>query len=278
MSSIPYDWKERLKKDGKDFLQNVTSGNYDFEIIYNAYPERVDGEVPQEVVSFVARELGKNIISETRISLEKELHKYDDFLLFIRKEKGKNGRTIFNLIITKLVIKYPQQYINIIRNLWKDIDNDKEMEELFNTTIYPLIKKYPDKYIDKLFHWIREENDLVIEHIFRTLAKYIRYNKKYAEEILYKSESFWNSDIEIIRKGNAKLLQAIYKVDPEVYEKIYLEYRGTHNPNFVEILCNGISGYTREIEQELENWSKSGNSRIKKSALSALRSIKRFKK
>lgn len=270
MSSIPYDWNKRLKKDSKEFLQNITSGNYDFEVIYNAYPERVNGEVSNEIVSFVARQLCKGII--------KEPHKYDDFLLFIYKQKGRTGRYIFNLIFTKLIVKYPEQYINIVQSLWKDIHDNKEMQNLFSMVIYPLLKKYPDKYIDKLFNWIREEDDLVVENMFRVLERYVKYDKMRIKEIFHKSESFWNFDNPTIRKGNVRLLRAIYKANPKFCEKIYLEYKGTHNPNFVEILCGGIAGYTREIEQEIELWAKSGNARIRKSALSALRSIKKYKK
>ena len=63
---LTIDWKERLNMDTADFLKNkLPKGDYDFEIIFIAYPERVNGKIPAEVISQVAnnivQQLGKNM-------------------------------------------------------------------------------------------------------------------------------------------------------------------------------------------------------------------------
>ena len=44
---ISLDWKERLKKDTIDFAERkLPAHDYDIDIIYNAYPQRIDNKIP----------------------------------------------------------------------------------------------------------------------------------------------------------------------------------------------------------------------------------------
>ena len=73
---ISLDWKERLKKDTIDFYERkLPQKDYDIDIIYNAYPERIDNKIPQAVITFV----GKNLAAK----LAKNADKYYDFFDYL---------------------------------------------------------------------------------------------------------------------------------------------------------------------------------------------------
>ncbi len=269
---ISYDWQQRLKKDCKDFLNNkIPNRDYDFEIIYNAYPERANGEIPQYVTTFVAKKLAKNIARKP--------DQFIDFLQFIQKNKGDVGKKIFNIIMQKVALKNPGKYDRMLIDLVKETEDENSLRKIFDNIIFPLLKKYPEKYIDELIEWLRVNNNkYIIENIFRSLSNYIKVNKEEAKDIFENCESFWNSENQSIRAGNIKILKRIFKVNPELYREIYNNYQSTYNPNFIEILASAVSEDSKIIRQVIERWNKSGNVRIKKAAVIANKNIAKIKK
>lgn len=269
---ISYDWQQRIKKDCKDFLNTKISDNdYDFEIIYNAYPERVNGEIPQYVTTFVAKELAK-IIS-------RKPDQFIDFLQFIQKNKGDIGKKLFNIIIQKTALRNPGKYDQMLKDLVKETKDESSLKKIFDNIFFPLLKKYPEKYINALIDWLRfNTNDNIIENIFKILSNYIKVNKEKARDVFERGEPFWNSENHATRAGNIKLLKRIFTVNPDLYHEIYSSYQSTYNPNFIEILASAVSEDSKIIRQLIEKWDKSGNIRIKKAASIANKNIVKIKK
>lgn len=269
---ISYDWQQRLKKDVQDFVENkIPKKDYDFEIIYNAYPERQNGEIPQEVITFVAKEMRKKMIRSPE--------QYIDFLQYIHKNKGEAGKHIFNTIMQKIVTRSPGKYDKLLIELIENMDDESEIKKVFETIIYYLIKKHPGKYIDALFDWIRKKpSQAVIKNIFRTLRNFIRRNKDMAGQVIEKCESLWNIDNAGIKEGNSLLLRTLYGIDKDYYREIFEEFRNTYNPNFVEILANAISEDSETVRASIERWEKSGNVRIKKAASQARKNLSKARK
>lgn len=269
---ISYDWQQRLKKDVKDFVENkIPARDYDFEIIYNAYPERQNGDIPQEVITFVAKEIGKKIIRDPE--------QYMDFLRYIHENKGGAGKHIFNIIMQKIVRRYPGEYDKLLIELIENMEDESEIKKVFDTIIYHLLKKYPGKYVDALIDWIRKTpSDAVLKNIFRVLRNFIRRNKNMAYQILERCESLWNIDNSSVRKGNALLLRTLYGIDKDSYREVYEEFQHTHNPNFVEILAYAVSEDSEVVRNSIERWEKSGNVRIKKAASQARKNLSKLRK
>lgn len=269
---ITYDWQQRLKKDTLDFLENkIPKEDYDFEIIYNAYPERVNGEIPQPVITFVAKEM--------RRVIQNKPDDFIDFLLFIQQNKGNNGKKIFNYVMSKVALKHPGEYDYIIKKALKNTHNKAEIKKIFDTIILPLVKKYPDTYVDDIISTIREHpQDDIIEYAFLTLCKYIKANKSKASLIEKKVETFWNSENETIRNGASQILKCIYKIDKKIYRGIYNSFQSTRKPEFIEILADAISENTEMIRDIVSKWEMSGNIRIKKAANTAEKILKKLKR
>lgn len=269
---ITYDWQQRLKKDTLDFLEHkVPEHDFDFEIIYNIYPERVNGEVPQPVITFVAKEMRKVI--------QNDPDPYINFLLYIHIEKGENGKKIFNYVMNKVTIKHPGAYDKILKKAITELNEKSDIKKFFDSIILPLLKKYPEKYLDEIISIIRSEsNEDIIDYSFSILCKYMKSNKKKVKETYRKIESFWSSDKESVRMGIVQILKCIFKLDNRFYHDIYKEYQTTYNPNFIEILSEGICEDSSLMHEIIERWEKSGNVRIKKAAHSAQKTLKKLKR
>ncbi|MEA2104249.1 MAG: hypothetical protein U9P79_06380 [Candidatus Cloacimonadota bacterium] len=269
---ILYDWKQRLKKDSKDFVENkIPAKDYDFEIIYNAYPERVDGEISGEIITYVAKQMGRYMTVEPEPFLP--------FLKFIRKNKKDVGVKVYNYIMRDIIKKNPGEYDDLFVNFIKSEKDYSALRNMFDFLIFPLLKKHPDKYVDKIIGWINiKSSDILIKNIFRIICRYLQSDKTKVRGIFQKCESYWNINNEAIRDGNIKLLKTIFKVDEDYYREIYGTYKSTYNPNFVEILSHAICENVKIIEEDIKNWEESGNTRIKEAGKVARRNIERLKR
>jgi len=104
---LTIDWKERLNMDTADFLKNkLPKGDYDFEIIFIAYPERVNGKIPAEVISQVAN----NIVQQ----LGKKHELYLPFYNALWAKKGDYGKQAFAQILSKLLHRKPSVYMPVL--------------------------------------------------------------------------------------------------------------------------------------------------------------------
>ena len=269
---IPLDWKKKKKKDTIDFYENkLPKGDYDIEIVYNIYPERINNKIPKAVITFVSKTLAKKIV--------KDSEKYFDFYDYLLKEKGENGYTIFAYIMQKAVKKEPKKFLQYIKKILFELDNQKEANLIMDKAIYPLFKKKPQKYLPQIMEWLKKGNKYLINSIKKLLVKTIRYHdKEIAKKIFNKLESTWLYASEDMVKLNIAVLKAIFKIDKKFYLSIYSNYHKTHNPIFAEILEGGIKCYHKDIEAMANSWTKSGNVKLKKIGKHAQRKLKKLKK
>jgi hypothetical protein len=111
----------------------------------------------------------------------------------------------------------------------------------------------------------------------KLLSKLCKADTTQIEPIFHKIENTWLNASHGMTKANAFFLKALYAIDASYYEGIYIKYRNSRDPFAVEILCNSIMCYTPEMETIVENWTHSGNAKLKKAALIGLKAIRRKK-
>ncbi len=263
---ISLDWKDRLTIDTEDFVnRKLPQKNYDIDIVYNAYPKRVDNKIPAEVIKYVGKTLGSKI--------GKNIDQYEEFLDYLWEQKGTNGHLIFMHLMRIALVKKPDIYIDHLKKKVANCSDASEMKALIKT-IMPLLKKNPKTYIDKLFEWLHVGNTLMQKEIIKAFIKAVKDDPELARYVFQKMERGWLYPNPYTIKTSSQYLKAISKIDPNYYYSIYENYKTSRNPVFVEILCEGLSPIEdptarEKIEQYVINWTKSGNVRIKKAALSA---------
>lgn len=271
---ISLDWKERLKIDTEDFVKRkLPMNNYDIDIVYNAYPKRVDNKVPGEVITFVAKNLSGYI--------GKEIDKYIPFLEYLWENKGENGHQIFIRIMKNAVKRKPDVFVDYLRNILATCNDKSEIKALVKT-LTPLFKKEPKKYIDILYGWLSIDNPELHKAIINTFITVVKDNKSLLKYVFQKLEREWLYPTPYTIRNSILFLKAIYKISPEFYFSVYDNYRCSRNPVFVEILCGALNqikeeDYYQKIYQYLTNWSKSGNVKIKKAALAGIKQIHKKK-
>jgi len=267
---ISLDWQERLKMDTKDFVENkLPHNNYDIDIVYNAYPQRIDGNIPNAVITLVGKTLAAQIY--------KNAAKYFDFYDYILKNKGEHGGMIFAYIMARAIKKQPVLFLNYLEDFFFNTDDQKTSNLVMNKAIYPLLKKNALDHLDLILNWVKKDNKMLEESIFKLLRKLIGFDKSLIEPIFKKLELSWMYATPNIIKLNSKFLKAIYKKDKKFYLKVYDSYKNTRNPIFAEILCEGICCYNDNIKTICDNWSHSGNVRVKKIGLHGQKLLKNKK-
>ncbi len=269
---ISLDWKERLKIDTEDFVKRkLPMNNYDIDIVYNAYPKRVDNNVPADVISFVAKTLSGYI--------GKEIDQYTPFLEYLWDNKGENGHQIFIRIMKSAVKKKPEVFVDYLRKILTTSHDKSEIKALVKTLI-PLLKKEPKKYIDTLYSWLAIRNTELQKAIINTFLIVVKDDNTLMKYVFQKMEREWLYPTPYTIRNSIMYLKAVYKISPEFYFSVYENYKCSRNPVFVEILCgslNPIQGeeYYQKICEYLNNWSQSGNIRIKKAANAGLKLMKK---
>ena len=265
---ISLDWKERLKKDTIDFYERkLPQKDYDIDIVYNAYPERIDNNIPQAVITFV----GKHLASK----LAKDADVYYDFYDYLLRKKGENGTIIFAYIMSRAVRKKPDVYLKYLRKILASAKDQKSCNLIIDKAIYPVLKKNPQKYIDLVIKWIDSENKYFINGIDKLLIKLIHNEPELAKHVFEKLETSWLYATSPIIKLNTSVLKEIYKTDPEFYFTIYENYKTTRNPVFAEILGGAICCSHETIDKIVQNWSRSGNIKLKKIGLHCRKLLQR---
>jgi len=257
---ISLDWKERLINDTHDFFERkLPKGDYDFDIIYNVYPERVDNKIPRDVVVLVATTLA-NVINRNH-------EKYKDFFEYIWRKKGENGKTAYACLVSKF-IKYDYNYYfeSAKKNLFSSVDA-YEINILIDKVFYPIFKKHPESNIDILIHWFKEDNEVINQHLIKIPLKIAKNDHEYLKKFSQKLENKWLGASPEYVKLSGLFLKHLYKLDKDFYLEIYRNYINTREPVFVEILTLGLSCYNDFLLEAYQNWCKSGNARLKKAAL-----------
>ena len=270
---ISLDWKERLKLDTADFItRKIPQGDYDIDIVYNAYPKRVDNKVPSEVIVFVAKTLAGKIA--------RNADNYFNFYDYLWHKKGENGRLVFAYLMQKITKRNPELFLDYLKTILANCNDVTDINLVLNKAVTPLFKKEEKKYIDILFKWLKIDNHHLHKSIINLFTKIAKNDPSLLKYIFKKMEQEWMHPNEHTVRDNTLFLKAIYKIDPEFYFSIYDNYKGSRNPIFVEILCHALlpiaeqEGFEK-LKKYLENWHKSGNVRIKKAAASGLKALKK---
>lgn len=261
---ISLDWKERLVLDSQDYMKRkLPAGDYDFDIIYNAYPERVDNKIPRDVIVLVATTLSSK--------MTKNYEQYKPFLEYIWEKKGENGKLAFACIISKFLKKSPEEYLEYIKPYLFKSQSATDIHILLEKAVYPLLKKSGAQYFDIFIQWIREDNEAVNNTLIKTILKVFKSESDILRQFSRKIENRWLNATPAYIKTSAFYLKQLQKIDESGYLSLYDSYKNTREPAFVEILCGGLAIYTPELEIYFENWSKSGNARVKKAGITGLK-------
>lgn len=264
MEMISLDWKERIKADTLDFFERkLPEKDFDIDIIYNAYPERVDNKVPQSVITLV----GKIIAAK----MAKCAEDYFEFYDYILQKKGDNGKIIFAYIMGRAVRKKPDKFLDYLQKILLEIDDQRECNLIIDKAIFPLLKKKPHQYLDLMMNWIKQDNKYLSFSIQKLLVKLISFEPDMIKPIFHKLETSWLYASPNMIKLNSNFLKSTYKIDPDFYFSVFENYHLTRNPVFAEILCGAICCYNKNIEKLLTLWAASGNIKLKKVGLHGLK-------
>ena len=267
---ISLDWKERLKKDTVDFYERkLPLGDYDIDIIYNAYPERINGHIPHAVITLIGKTMATKIY--------KNADKYFDFFNYLFEKKGENGRIIFAYILARSVRSKPKVFLPYLENILINTDDHKSSHLIVDKAIFPLLKKDPNAYLDLTVSWLKKNNEILTESLDITLKKLIIYKPELIKNLFGKLETLWLYATPQMVKLNIHFLKKIYKVDPDFYNHVYNHYKNTRNPVFAEILCGAIACYSDAIQISVDNWAHSGNIKLKKIGIHGQKILKREK-
>lgn len=267
---ISLDWKERLVKDTEDFIQSkLPKRDYSFEIIYNAYPQRIGAHVPKEVVTLVAKKMADLLV--------KVSENYMDFYLSLWKDKGENGRLAFVYIMAKLITKKTEVFTQLIEKVLYATPEHPEIALLLDKAFLPIMKKNFSANLQLIFKWLHADNEHIQMNAAKLLSKICKTNPEHMEPIFHKMENTWLNASPGMVKANVFFLKSLYAIDSEFYKAIYPRYRNSRDPFSVEILCNSIMCHTPEMEEIIENWTHSGNAKLKKAALIGLKAVRRKK-
>jgi len=267
---LTIDWKERLNMDTADFLKNkLPKGDYDFEIIFIAYPERVNGKIPAEVISQVAN----NIVQQ----LGKKHELYLPFYNALWAKKGDYGKQAFAQILSKLLHRKPSVYMPVLEGAISTAD-EAEINTLLDKVMLPLIRKYPDKYLDKVFEFGNSQNLDLQSAALNLLIKLIKKREDLIPQVVNYFIHQWLYPLGEAIAVHIAMLKTVAKIDPEYYVNIWREYGSSRDPQIVELLCASITDCYPELENSIEIWTKSGNARLKKAATSAQRILMKKKR
>ena len=266
---LTIDWKERLNKDTADYLSTkLPKKDYDFEIIFIAYPERVNGKIPNEVIVHVA-----NVIVRT---LGKKHEEYINFYKALWK-KSDYGKLAYTQIMAKLVAKKPAVYIPMLESAMRE-STYQEINQILEKVMLPLLRKHPDKYMSHVLGWTKDEYEPLRRQAINTLVKLIKRLPELVAPVLSHFQHLWYYPLGDDLADHIILLKAVGKLDLELYLKTVLDFEQNRDPQIVELVCSSITEHDPKLEQMIENWTKSGNARVKKHAVAAHKLLLRKKK
>jgi len=268
---ISLDWKERLIKDVDDFYsRKLPEKDYDFSIIYNAYPERVENKIPREIVVYVAKHLAAK--------LAKKAENFIPFFDYLWYKKGDDGKVAFVHIFAKITEKKPEIFFEYLKNILIKTSEELYMNNILDKSIFPVIRKHPDQYLDKICNWLKLDNEVLINGVIKILIKLIKNDPELLPIIFRKIENAWLHANPLFIKTSVKFLKAVGEIDQNFYITIYERYRISREPIFSEILSGAICLYHPTIDEMVENWAKSGNVKLKKNGLFGKKLIAKYKK
>jgi hypothetical protein len=266
---ITIDWKERLTNDTTDYLANkLPRQNYDFDIIFNWYPERVNGHIPNEVIQLVVKVMAQKI---------GKLHEqYIPFYQHLWDKKGENGKMAFIFFMSKFFTKKPTVYLPLIEKAMQKA-GIHEITAIFEKVFFPLFKKSTEPYLSQVYPWLESNYEPLRKQATSYLVKMMKLKPEIIPSVLKHQQNKWVLPLNHIVAINVIILKTVSKINPDIYLNVYREYKTTRDPQTVEILCGAIADFKTELLPIVENWTHSGNARLKKAATSAYRILQKKK-
>ncbi|HOH97771.1 MAG TPA: hypothetical protein PL188_05615 [Candidatus Cloacimonadota bacterium] len=266
---LTIDWKERLTLDTDDYLQHkLPKQDYDFEIIFIAYPERVNGKIPSDVITFVAGVIAQRMGK-----------KHADFMPFYRHlwtKKGDYGKQAFATFLSKLTPKKPEIYLGLMEEVMSKAD-PHDINSLLDKVMLPLLRKHPEKYLSRVFAWTKGTNPELQKQALNLLIKLIKRREDLAKEVLSHIQHAWAYPLGDVQSLHVQLLKTIARLNPELYLNVWHEYGIYREPQIVELLCASVQDYLPQLEEILLPWTKSGNARVKKASNAAYKLLMKKK-
>ena len=198
---LTIDWKERLNKDTDDYLQTkLPNRDYDFEIIFIAYPERVNGKIPNEVIVHVA-----NTILQR---LGKTHEQYQSFFRYLWTKKGEYGKLAFTQMMSKLLPKKPGLYFPMLEEYLKSA-NQQELSSVMDKVMLPLLRKSPEKYLDYLYTWSKADNPLLRKLAMNTAIKLIKKVPELTGQVFMHYQHQWYYPLGDMQSEQITLIKAL---------------------------------------------------------------------
>ena len=266
---LTIDWKERLTLDTEDYLEHkLPNHDYDFEIIFIAYPERVNGKIPSEVVSFVS-----NVIVQR---LKRKHKDYIPFYKHLWENKGDYGKIAFGTIMSKLTHKSPEIYIPLMEEMMREADAS-QINSLLDKVMLPLLRKHSEKYLHKLYDWTKSNNQDISKAALNLAIKLIKRREDLMADIMKHLQNLWVYPLGDLQSMHVQFLKTVAKLSQDAYLEVWKEFGISRDPQIVELLCASIVDYDAALEAPVELWTKSGNARVKKAGLSAHKMLIRKK-
>jgi hypothetical protein len=258
---ITIDWKERLTNDTTDYLANkLPRQNYDFDIIFNWYPERVNVHIPNEVIQLVVKVMAQKI---------GKLHEqYIPFYQYLWDKKGENGKMAFIYFLSKFFPKKPAIYLPMLEKAMQKAGTH-EITAIFEKVFLPLFKKSTEPYLSQVYPWLDSNHEPLRKQAAAYLVRMMKLKPEIIPSVLHHQQNKWVLSSTYVVANNVAILKAIHKINPEAFMNVYREYKSTRDPQTVEILCGAILDYHPELLPIVENWTHSGNARLKKAATAA---------
>lgn len=266
---LTIDWKERLTQDTEDYLENkLPFGNYDFEIIFIAYPERINAKIPAEVISFVS-----GVIVQR---LGRKHAEYIQFYKHLWLKKGDYGKLAFGAILAKLTPKNPELYLPLMEEMMLKTDA-AHINALLDKVLLPLLRKHPENYLPKVYGWTRHPNPALAQSALNLCIKLIKRREDVLPDVLNHLQSQWSYPLGDLLALHVQFLRAVAKISVPAYLGVWKDYGISRDPQIVELLSASIADYHAELEPAIEIWTKSGNARVKKAGLAAHKLMNRKK-
>lgn len=258
---ITIDWKERLTKDTQYYLENkLPKQDYNFEIIFNWYPERVNGKIPAEVIVLVTKFMA--------LKISKQHEQYIPFYQYLWEKKGENGKIAFIQFMSRFLPKKPAVYQPMIEKLLLKAESH-DIAAIFEKIYLPLMKKEAEPYLPFFYKWIESPYEHLNKQAVGFLSRLLKRMPELIAPVLKHLQNRWSYPLGEAVHAHIVILKAAWKIEQEAIMHIFREYSTTRDPQTVEILCGAITDYQTELEPIVENWTKSGNARLKKAAIAA---------
>lgn len=267
---LTIDWKERLNKDTDEYFSSkLPVKDYDFEIIFIAYPERTNGKIPHDVIAHVAGALVQR--------MGKNHAKYVDFLKHLWTNKGEYGRQAFTQMLAKLLRKNNKLYIPLLQDALASSDHS-EMLAIMDKVVLPNLRKKPDDYLPLLYSWSKSDCVELRKQAMNVAIKYIKKDPEKMDEIFSHYQHLWFYPLDDAMADHVQLIKAVAKLDWDYYITMLQRFSNNRDPQIVELICASVQDWHPLLEEMVGNWTKSGNARVKKAALAAQKLLSRKKK